>query len=61
MSKNFDKTERLQFEKREEWIREIRGGRLQEIVEGLSSAPRLTNSSAALLSRRNSVRGPIVA
>ena len=61
MSKNFDKTERLQFEKREEWIREIRGGRLQGIVEGLSSALRLTNSSAALLPGRNSVRGPIVA
>ena len=29
MSKNFDKTVRLQSEIRQEWIREIRGERLQ--------------------------------
>ena len=40
MSKNFDETVRLQCEKREEWIREIRGERLQGIAEGASSAPR---------------------
>ena len=46
MSKNFDETVRLQLEKREEWIREIREGKLQGIVEDVSSAPRLASSSA---------------
>ena len=46
MSKNFDETVRLQSEKREEWLREIRGERLQEIAEGASSAPCLAFSSA---------------
>ena len=39
MSKNFDETVRLQSEKREEWIREIRGERLQGIAKGASSEP----------------------
>ena len=47
MSKNFDETVRLQSEKRQEWIREISGERLQGISEGASSAPRLASSSAA--------------
>ena len=38
MSKNFDATVCLQSEKRQEWIREIRGERLQGIAEG-GSAP----------------------
>ena len=38
MSKNFDETVRLHSEKREEWIREIRGERLQGIAEGTSIA-----------------------
>ena len=38
MSKNFEETVRLQSEKRREWIREIRGERLQGIAEGASSA-----------------------
>ena len=46
MSKNFDETVRFQFEKRREWIREIREERLQEISEGTSSPPCLANSSA---------------
>ena len=53
MSKNFDETIRLQFEKRQEWIREIRGERLQEIAEGASSAPCLASSSAASFTGRN--------
>ena len=44
--KNFDETVRLQSEKREKWIREIRGERLQGIAEGTSRAPRLASSSA---------------
>ena len=50
MSKNFDETVRLQSEKRQEWIREIRGERLQGIA---SSAPRLASSSAASFPGRN--------
>ena len=53
MSKNFDETVRLQSEKRQEWTREIRGERLQGIVEGASSAPRLASSSAASIPGRN--------
>ena len=53
MSKNFDETVRLQSEKREEWIREIKGERLQGIAEGASSATRLVISSAASFPGRN--------
>ena len=52
MSKNLDKTTRLQSEKREEWIREVKGERLQGIAEGTSSAPRLSNSAVSF-PRRN--------
>ena len=55
MSKNLDKTARLQSEKRQEWIREIRGERLQGIAEGASSTPRLANSSS--LPERNECPG----
>ena len=61
MTKNLDETVRHQFEKRQEWIREIRGERLQGIAEGTSSAPRLANSSAALFPGETSVWGSIVA
>ena len=57
MSKNFDETVRLQSEKREEWIREIREERLQGIAEGTSSAPRLASSSAASFPGRNECPG----
>ena len=57
MSKNFDETVRLQSEKREEWIREIRGERLQGIAEGASSAPRLASSSAVSFPGRNECPG----
>ena len=57
MSRNLDKKVRLQSEKRQEWIREIRGERLQGIAEGASSAPRLASSSAALFSGRNECPG----
>ena len=53
MSKNFDETVRLQFEKRQECMREIRGERLQGIAEGTSGAPRLASSSTASFTGRN--------
>ena len=52
-------TVRLQSEKEQEWIREIRGERLQRIAEGWSSALRLTNSSAGLFSGRNECVGTL--
>ena len=57
MSKNFDETVHLQSKKGEEWIREIRGERLQGIAEGASSAPRLASSSAAPFPRGNECPG----
>ena len=57
MSKNLDETVRLQSEIRREWIREIRGERLQGIVDGASSAPRLESSSAASFPGRNECPG----
>ena len=57
MSKNFDETVRLQSEIRREWIREVRGERLQGIAEGASSAPRLASSSAASFPGRNECPG----
>ena len=53
VSKNFDETVRLQFKKREKWIREIIRERLQGIAEGASSDPRLASSSAASFPGRN--------
>ena len=57
MSKNFDETVRLQSEKREEWIRELREERLQGIAEGASSVSRLARSSAASFPGRNECPG----
>ena len=57
MSKNFDETVRLQSEKKQEWIRQIRGERLQGIAEGTSSAPRLASSSAVSFPGRNECPG----
>ena len=57
VSKNLDETARLQSEKRQERIREIRGERLQKIADGASSAPHLANSSAASLPGRNECSG----
>ena len=57
MLKNFDETVRLQSEKREEWIREIRREGLQGVSEGTSSAPRLANSSAMSFPGRNECPG----
>ena len=57
MSKNLDETARLQSEKGQEWIRKIRGERLQGIAEGASSAPRLASSSAASFPGRNECPG----
>ena len=53
MSKNLDETVRLQSEKRQEWMREIRKEKRQGIAEGASSAPRLASSSAALFFGRS--------
>ena len=57
MSKNFDETVRLQAEKRQEWIREIGGERLQGVAEGASSVPRLASSSATSFLGRNECPG----
>ena len=57
MSKNLDESVRLQSEKREEWIREVRGEKLQGIAEGTSSALCLASSSAASFPRRNECQG----
>ena len=57
MSKSFDETVRLQSEKRQEWILEIRGERLQGVAEGASSAPRLASSSAASFPERSECPG----
>ena len=46
----------LQFEKREEWIQEIRE-RLQGIAVGASNTSRLASSSTALFPRRNECLG----
>ena len=53
MLKNLDEKVLLQFEERQELIREITGERLQGITEGTSSASRLANSSAASFPRKN--------
>ena len=53
MSKNFDEALRLDSEKREEWIREIRRERLQETAKGTSSVFCLASSSAASFPGRN--------
>ena len=57
MSKNFEETVRLLSEIRQELIREITGQRLQAIVEGASSAPRLASSSAVSFPGRNECPG----
>ena len=57
MSKYLDETVCLQSEKRPEWIREIRGKRLQEIAKGARSAPHLASSSAASFPGRNECPG----
>ena len=57
MSKNFNETVRFQSEKRQEWIREIIGERLQGIAEGASSALRLASSSSVSFPGRNECPG----
>ena len=44
MSKNLDETLRFESEKRQEWIREVSGERLQKIEESRSRAPLLVSS-----------------
>ena len=55
--KNLDEAVCLQSEKRQEWIRVIRGVRLQGIAESTNSAPCLASSSAASFLRRNKCPG----
>ena len=57
MSKYFEETVRLQSEKRREWIRKMRGERLQGIAQGASSASRLASSSAVSFPGRNECPG----
>ena len=57
MSKNLDETVRLQSQKGEEWIREIRGERIEGIAEGTSGAPRVASLSAASFPGRNKCAG----
>ena len=57
MSKYFDETVRLQFEKREQWIRETRAERLQGIAVGMSSAIRVASSSTVSFPGRNECPG----
>ena len=57
MSKNLDKTVRLQSKEREEWMRKLREEKLQGIAERTSSAPRLTSSLAESLPGRNECLG----
>ena len=56
-SKNLDETVRLQSEKRQERVREVRGDELQKIAECRSSASRLADSSAASFFGRNECPG----
>ena len=60
MPKNLDETVRLQSEKRQEWIREIRGERLQGIAEGAGSAPLWPAHLPDRSPGETSVQGPIV-
>ena len=57
MSKNLDETVRLQSDKKQKWIREIREERQQRIAEGTSSTPRLVSSSTASLPGRKECPG----
>ena len=57
MSKNLDETVRLQSEKSDKWIREIRGKRLQRIAEDTSNPPGLASSLAASFPGRNKCPG----
>ena len=57
MLKSFDETVRFQSEKKQEWIREIRGERLQGMAEDASSAPCLASSSAVSFPRRTECPG----
>ena len=57
VSKNLDETVRLQSKKREDWIREIRGKRVQGIAEGASNAPGLASSSAVSFPGSNECPG----
>ena len=60
MSKYFDETVRLQFETRREWIREIRGERLQGIAEGESIGPVWQAHQLCRSLGETSALGPIV-
>ena len=61
VSKNLDETVRLQSEKREEWIREIRGERLQGMQRAQVALPVWPAHQPRRSPGETSVRGPIVA
>ena len=61
VSKYLEETVRLQFEIRREWIREIRGDRLQGIAEAQVALPVLLARQPCRSPGEMSVRGPIVA
>ena len=56
-SKNFDETVRLKSEKREEWIREVRGVRQQGTAVGTICPLRLASSSTASFPGTNECPG----
>ena len=53
VSKNVDETVCLQYERRKEWIRQVRGEKLQWKADDWRRAPHLTNLLALLLPGRN--------
>ena len=61
MSKYLEETVRLQSEKRREWIRDIRGDRLQGIAEAQVALPVWLARQPCRSPGETSVRGPIVA
>ena len=61
VSKNFDEAVRLQSEKRQEWIREIRRERLQGIAEVQVVLPVWPAHQPRRYPEETSVQGPIVA
>ena len=62
VSKNFDETVRLQYEKREEWIREIREERdYKELQRAGAANPVWPAHQPRRSPEKTSVRGPIAA
>ena len=60
VSKNLDETVRLQLEKRQEWIRKIRGERLRGIARTQVVLPIWPSHQSRRFPGETSVRVPIV-